>query len=60
MTEGFRFSLWGFGTRGTQQAQLVEHVTPDLGFVGSSPTLGIEMTLKQQLEPDTSGDGTTL
>lgn len=60
MTDGFGVFFWGFGTRGIQQAQLVDHVTPDLGFVGSSPTLGREMTLKQQLELESSRDGTAL
>ena len=33
--------------RGTSLAQLVEHVTLDLRVVSSSPTLGIELTLKK-------------
>ena len=32
--------------RGTWLAQCVEHVTPDLEVVSSSPILGLEVTLK--------------
>ena len=33
--------------KGTWLAQLVEHVTLDLGVLGLSPTLGVEIILKQ-------------
>ena len=33
-------------TGGNWVAQLVEHVTPDLGIVSLSPTLGAEITQK--------------
>lgn len=42
---------WGFNKMstlpGARLAQSVEHATPDLQVVSSSPTLGVELTLKK-------------
>ena len=35
--------------RGTWLSQSVEHATPDLGVMSSSPMLGIEITLKNKI-----------
>ena len=43
----FRNDSWG-----TWLAQLVEHMTFDLGVVSSSPVLGIEITLKNEKKED--------
>ena len=48
--------------RDTRLPHLVEHATLDLGVISSSPTLGVEITQKQNLkdkEKKKSGGGET-
>lgn len=40
-------SIKNFNKQGTWLAQVVEHETPGLGVVSSSPRLGVEITLKK-------------
>lgn len=39
--------------RGAWQAQLLEHVAPNLGVVSSSPTLGVELTYEKKTKNNT-------